>query len=236
MDNGVVHAMAFYSGILKYLDVVEPYHPERILRQFGHVQFIPDQLYRPLEAHRDPSTLKYSVKYEFQQDNWECWRKHLLAPEIHGDKAQFEFLATTDYLPWFLKASHPVIVNSSYEDEDMVTTTIADNELLECNRCALDAALRWIDSPPELCTLEYVRKMTSDVVNFLSKRSFGPTTTTTIGTAAAATDTSTPTQAGPMPSQHNSTTTHSTPANAPPPTVDARPPKKMHNKEYRRKN
>ncbi|KAK9088188.1 hypothetical protein Scep_027270 [Stephania cephalantha] len=41
-ENGVVHAMAFYSGTIKYMDVVEPYHPERILRQFGHVQSIPD--------------------------------------------------------------------------------------------------------------------------------------------------------------------------------------------------
>ncbi|KAK9111484.1 hypothetical protein Scep_019003 [Stephania cephalantha] len=41
-DNGAVHTMAFYSGTLKYMDVVEPYHPERILRQFGHVQSIPD--------------------------------------------------------------------------------------------------------------------------------------------------------------------------------------------------
>ncbi|KAK9112051.1 hypothetical protein Scep_019570 [Stephania cephalantha] len=54
-ENGVVHAMAFYSGTLKYMDVVEPYHPERILRQFGHVQSIPDPPYRPLEAHRGPS-------------------------------------------------------------------------------------------------------------------------------------------------------------------------------------
>ncbi|KAK9105549.1 hypothetical protein Scep_022393 [Stephania cephalantha] len=70
-DNGVVHAMAVYNGTLNYMDVVEPYHPERILRQFGHVQSIPDPPYRPLEAHRDPSALKYSVKYGFQQDNWE---------------------------------------------------------------------------------------------------------------------------------------------------------------------
>ncbi|KAK9115075.1 hypothetical protein Syun_021872 [Stephania yunnanensis] len=69
MDNGVVHAMAFYSGTLKYMDVVEPYHPERILRQFGHVQSIPDPPYRPLKAYRGPSALKYSVKYGFQQDN-----------------------------------------------------------------------------------------------------------------------------------------------------------------------
>ncbi|KAK9105279.1 hypothetical protein Scep_022123 [Stephania cephalantha] len=86
--------MAFYSGTIKYMDVVEPYHPERILRQFGHVQSIPDLPYRPLEAHRGPSANKYSVKYGFQQDNWERWRNHLLAPEVRGDKAEFEFLAT----------------------------------------------------------------------------------------------------------------------------------------------
>ncbi|KAK9128096.1 hypothetical protein Syun_016893 [Stephania yunnanensis] len=68
-ENGVVHVMAFYSGTIKYMDVVEPYHLERILRQFGHVQSIPDPLYRPLEAHRGPSANKYSVKYGFQQDN-----------------------------------------------------------------------------------------------------------------------------------------------------------------------
>ncbi|KAK9158588.1 hypothetical protein Scep_005162 [Stephania cephalantha] len=130
-ENGVDHAMAFYSGTLKYMDVVEPYHPERILRRFGHVQSIPDPPYRPLEAHRGPFVNKYSVKYGFQQDNWERWRNHLLAPEVRGDKAEFEFLATPDYLPWFLKVSHPVITNPRYEDEEMVATTIADNELLE---------------------------------------------------------------------------------------------------------
>ncbi|KAK9112889.1 hypothetical protein Scep_020408 [Stephania cephalantha] len=225
------------------MDVVEPYHPERILRQFSHVQSISDPPYRPLEAHRDPSALKYSVKYGFQQDNWERWRNHLLAPEVHGEKAQFKFLATLDYLPWFLKVFHPIIANPSHEDEDMVATTIADNDLLERNRRALDAALRWMDSPPELCTFESARKMANDVVSFLLGRSLGPTTTTATTTTAAdttttatATDTSTLTQAGPRHSQHDSTSTHSTPANAPPPPVDARPPKRMLGKEYTRKN
>ncbi|KAK9088768.1 hypothetical protein Scep_027850 [Stephania cephalantha] len=77
-ENGVVQAMAFYSGKIKYMDVVEPYHPERILRQFGHVQSIPDPPYRPLEAHRGPLANKYSVKYGFEQDNWERWRNHVL--------------------------------------------------------------------------------------------------------------------------------------------------------------
>ncbi|KAK9132824.1 hypothetical protein Scep_012352 [Stephania cephalantha] len=121
----------------------------------------------------------------------------------------------------------------------MVATTIADNELLERNRRALDATLRWMNLPPELCTLESARKMASDIVNFLSGRSFGPTTTTTTPTpttATGTTDTSAPTEAGPRQSQHDSTSTHSTPTNAPPARVDARPPKRMHDKEYQRKN
>ncbi|KAK9140179.1 hypothetical protein Scep_009860 [Stephania cephalantha] len=119
----------------------------------------------------------------------------------------------------------------------MFATTIADNELLERNRRALEAALRWKLLPPELCTLESARQMASDVVDFLSGRSFGPTTiTTTPTTATGTTDTSAPTEAAPRQSQHDNTSTHSTPGNAPPATVDARPPKRMHGKEYQRKN
>ncbi|KAK9098919.1 hypothetical protein Syun_025964 [Stephania yunnanensis] len=159
---------------------------------------------------------------------------HLLAPEVRGDKAEFKFLATPDYLPWFLKVSHPVITNPSLEDHDMVATTMADNELLERNRRASDVALRWMDLPPELCTLESARTMASDIFNFLSGRSIGPTTTTT--TPATATGTTATTEAGPRQSQHGSTSTHSTPANAPPATVDARPLKRTLGKEYQRKN
>ncbi|KAK9142777.1 hypothetical protein Syun_012177 [Stephania yunnanensis] len=191
--------MAFYSGTLKYMDMVEPYHLEMILRKFGHVQSILDPPYRPLEAHRGPSALKYSVKYGFQQDNWECWRNHLF-PKVHGEKAQFEFLAIPDYLPWFLNVSHLVIANRSHEDEDMVVTTIVDNELLERNRHVLDATLRWMYYSPELCTFESVRKMASDVVNFLSGMSLGPTTTTTTTTTAAGTTAAPPTHQ-PLPKQ-----------------------------------
>ncbi|KAK9142864.1 hypothetical protein Syun_012264 [Stephania yunnanensis] len=123
--------MAFYSGKINDKDVVEPYHPKRILRQFGHVRSIPDPPYCPLEAHRGPFANKYSVKYGFEQDNWERWRNHVLAPEVRGEKTVFEFLATPDYLPWFVKVSHPVITNPSFEDLVMVASTITDNEILE---------------------------------------------------------------------------------------------------------
>ncbi|KAK9118322.1 hypothetical protein Scep_016415 [Stephania cephalantha] len=233
-ENGVVQAMAFYSGTIKYMDVVEPYHPERILRQFGHVQSIPDPPYRPLEAHRGPSRNKSPSSMGSKARQLGAMEEPFVGFEVRGDKAEFEFLATPDYLPWFLKVSHPVITNPSIEDHDMVATTIANNELLERNRRALDAALRWMDLPPELSTIESARTMASDIVNFLSGRSIGPTTTST--TPATTTATSGPTEAGPRQSHHGSTSTHSTPATALPATVDARPPKRMLGKEYQRKN
>ncbi|KAK9148115.1 hypothetical protein Scep_006872 [Stephania cephalantha] len=119
--------------------------PERILETVWPCAIYIDPPYRPLEAHEAHLANKYSVKYGFEQDNWERWRNHVLAPEVRGEKAVFEFLATPDYLPWFVKVSHPVITNPSFEDLEMVATTIADNELLERNRRALDAALRWMD-------------------------------------------------------------------------------------------
>ncbi|RWR73217.1 serine/threonine-protein phosphatase 7 long form isoform X1 [Cinnamomum micranthum f. kanehirae] len=35
------HEVKFYTGCLKCIDVVEPYHPDRVLRQFGRIQMIP---------------------------------------------------------------------------------------------------------------------------------------------------------------------------------------------------
>ncbi|KAK9132968.1 hypothetical protein Scep_012496 [Stephania cephalantha] len=234
-ENGVVHAMAFYSGMIKYMDVVEPYHRRGLRDGLGMCNLY--QILRTVHWKHTESANKYSVKYWFHQDYWERWRNHLLAPEVRGDKTEFEFLATPDYLPWFLKVSHPVITNPTLEDHYMVATTIADNELLERNRRALDAALRWMDLPPEVCTIESARTIMCDIVNFLSGRSIGPTpTSTTPATATGTTATSGPTEAGPRQSQHGSTSTHSTPATAQPATVDARPPKRMHGKEYQRKN
>ncbi|KAB2619774.1 serine/threonine-protein phosphatase 7 long form-like protein [Pyrus ussuriensis x Pyrus communis] len=38
------HEITYFTGMLKCFDVVEPYCPERVLRQFGHVQTIPKAL------------------------------------------------------------------------------------------------------------------------------------------------------------------------------------------------
>ncbi|CAL8994910.1 unnamed protein product [Prunus brigantina] len=39
--------VAFYAGMLRCCDVIEPYHPEQVLRQFGRVQTIPPKISDP---------------------------------------------------------------------------------------------------------------------------------------------------------------------------------------------
>ena len=50
MDHRAKHPfpdIAWYSGCIKCGLVVEPYHSERILRQFGYIQTIPPRPFTP---------------------------------------------------------------------------------------------------------------------------------------------------------------------------------------------
>ncbi|KAK9132931.1 hypothetical protein Scep_012459 [Stephania cephalantha] len=39
--------LAFYTKSIKYMEIVEPYHLDRLSRQLGHVQRIPSVPYNP---------------------------------------------------------------------------------------------------------------------------------------------------------------------------------------------
>ncbi|KAK9125096.1 hypothetical protein Scep_013942 [Stephania cephalantha] len=60
--------LAFYTGTIKYMVVVEPYHPNSFLRQLGHVQRIPLAPYNPTRAQRGKVVASYVVKYNFQDE------------------------------------------------------------------------------------------------------------------------------------------------------------------------
>ncbi|KAK9128205.1 hypothetical protein Syun_017002 [Stephania yunnanensis] len=81
-----------------------------------------------------------------------------------------------------------------------------------------------MDSLANMCTLKSVKKIVSDVTNYLLGRSLGATTTTTT-TNTTATRTTTPTMAALKHSLHDSTSTQSisTLADALRPPIDARP-------------
>ena len=71
--------VAFYCGCIKSIDVVEPYHPDRILRQFGRVQTIPPPLLIPIRATRGPTANAYHIAYQYFDQVWERWNDHLLS-------------------------------------------------------------------------------------------------------------------------------------------------------------
>ena len=54
--------VAYYCGCIKYMDVVEPYHLDRVLKQFGRVQTIPPLQLASIGATRGPSARDYHMR------------------------------------------------------------------------------------------------------------------------------------------------------------------------------
>ncbi|KAL7227114.1 hypothetical protein ACSBR1_022059 [Camellia fascicularis] len=57
--------VAYYNGCLKCMHIVEPYHPDRILRQFGRVQIIPSPPLAPVRASRGSTAKQYIIAYKY---------------------------------------------------------------------------------------------------------------------------------------------------------------------------
>ncbi|KAL7237078.1 hypothetical protein ACSBR1_020199 [Camellia fascicularis] len=67
-DNRIEHPffdVAYYSGCLKCMHIVEPYHPDRVLRQFGRVQIIPSPPLALVRASRGSTAKQYIIAYKY---------------------------------------------------------------------------------------------------------------------------------------------------------------------------
>ncbi|RWR97226.1 serine/threonine-protein phosphatase 7 long form [Cinnamomum micranthum f. kanehirae] len=53
--------VAYYCGCIKCMDVVEPYHSDMVLRQFGRVQTIPSLPLAPIRTTRGPTARDYHI-------------------------------------------------------------------------------------------------------------------------------------------------------------------------------
>ncbi|KAG5548698.1 hypothetical protein RHGRI_014149 [Rhododendron griersonianum] len=103
----VVADLVFYTGCICCMTVVEPYLLDRVLRQFGLVQFVPGPPLAPLRGSRGSTAATYSVVYQYTDALWQNWRDHLL----HKDKrvpvrGGVPWESHHDYLPWFTTVSH----------------------------------------------------------------------------------------------------------------------------------
>lgn len=87
------------------MNVVEPYHPDRVLRQFGRVQNIPAAPIPPVatNARRGTTSTTYTrVRYQFLESIWENWYNHVIAEgrrsiPLHQSSLSY----TDDYMEWY---------------------------------------------------------------------------------------------------------------------------------------
>ncbi|KAK9087003.1 hypothetical protein Syun_029397 [Stephania yunnanensis] len=98
-DNGVVHAMAFYSGTLKYMDMVGalPSGEDSEIVWLRAIYTRSSVL--PIGSTLRPICTQILCQVWVPQDNWERWRNHLLAPKFAVTRRNLSFwLLRTIYL------------------------------------------------------------------------------------------------------------------------------------------
>ncbi|XP_058216841.1 protein MAIN-LIKE 1-like [Rhododendron vialii] len=94
-----VSEIAFYTGPIRAMSYVEPYLPDRVLRQFGLLQRIPADPIAPQRASRGQHT--YTVVYEWTEGFWSSPNYHLV-PEDKKERTPpgIPWACTDDYIPW----------------------------------------------------------------------------------------------------------------------------------------
>ncbi|KAG5528943.1 hypothetical protein RHGRI_029562 [Rhododendron griersonianum] len=68
--RAVVADIVFYTGCICCMTVEEPYLPDRVLRQFGLVQFVPGPPLALLRGSRGSTAATYSVVYQYTEALW----------------------------------------------------------------------------------------------------------------------------------------------------------------------
>lgn len=102
------YAPSLFEGILRCLDIEELYQPGRLLRQFGHVQGIPDPPPEPIQVTRNNRLTHYSVHFEKDLLGvWDQDPRPLI--QIREPRATYYWAVTDDYLDWYDRVSHPLV-------------------------------------------------------------------------------------------------------------------------------
>ncbi|KAH7845909.1 hypothetical protein Vadar_007294 [Vaccinium darrowii] len=103
--RGDVRPIAFYTCPIRGMSVVEPYLPDRVLRQFGLVQIISGDPIAP--ARVETGDKKYNVIYTWTDANWTSWEYHVV-PEVKRvrTRADVPWECHSDYAECFSRYSH----------------------------------------------------------------------------------------------------------------------------------
>ncbi|KAL2903642.1 Serine/threonine-protein phosphatase 7 long form-like protein [Bienertia sinuspersici] len=104
------YPISLYHGCIRYGSIIEPYMPDRVLRQFGYVQTRPMTSIKPNKEYKPENS--YSVEYgEGMMSFWDDPSSHCLSVARLGDLALNPWDSSSDYMQWFLQRSHPKVQN-----------------------------------------------------------------------------------------------------------------------------
>lgn len=112
-----IKEITWFSGCLPCMDIVEAYHPERVVRQMGRVQGIPRPPMVPNVKVRKGDGSYYKVEHTHDHCYLENWRSHLLEEAARGNKVPpstiCEYITIPGYESWLYRYSHVLVQRPS---------------------------------------------------------------------------------------------------------------------------
>lgn len=105
--------VSLFHGTLSCLDITEPYMPDRVARQFGRVQGIPQPVIEPTRAYRLGDNTRYRVEYP--NTSWALRHQlptHRIPLETMGPEVRSPWDTTVEYMEWYHIRTHPMVCPS----------------------------------------------------------------------------------------------------------------------------
>jgi len=134
-DYHPFYEIAWYSGCILCLNIVEPYHPNRVLRQFRRVQNIPRPPIPPVSstARRGHTSATYGrVHYQFLESIWMSWLNHVIAEGHRSIPLVESYLSCTDdYMKWLRYHSVVRVQNPTFLPDNVMQGTPSFHPIYE---------------------------------------------------------------------------------------------------------
>ncbi|KAH6770450.1 hypothetical protein C2S52_015253 [Perilla frutescens var. hirtella] len=169
-DGGERPEVTFYEGCLTTCDVVEPYLPERVLRQFGRMQTIPHPPLDPILFRRGKKPGQYRVVWGMLASFFEQWESHKLSPERRGRVAHPAWACFPEYLQWYCSISYLRVQNEAADPLIDPLPTFSPWDGIQSAIGYLDPLVtRWRAQDPDI-SLPYVMSQVEEAFEALNFR------------------------------------------------------------------